>query len=356
MKQLIIFDCGYLTHRAIFAWGAAKKRNLADGLEDDPIVASYSYLNTIYSTLRKIGIHKDTKILFAQDGWNSFRRAFYPPYKAQRKEFRESHEQIDWKKQYKIINGLERKLHESTNWNFLQLNNAFNFADLCLTEEGQEFDIESYDIDYGIEYGIESDDIQALAPKIFPDHEIVIVTIDKDCSQLYHHKNVKIFNPNLQKPSNKAVKGYYEIVDDPLGIIAKKVRLGDVSDNILIDKPNDTERDVDIRRFIIDMLSMPDYIEKPIISGLKNLDWNKKVDYENLPFPNSLGKKFDTIYDQSGLRTWDESVERHLLKEMKVIEKRSKRSVEEIYIKNAKYKILKDKYDECKNKKKKVVA
>ena len=39
---------------------------------------------------------------------------------------------------------------------------------------------------------------------------------------------------------------------------------------------------------------------------------------------------------------------------MKEIEKRSKRTVEEIYEKNKNYKILKDKYDEYKNKKKKV--
>ena len=316
MNKVIVFDCGFMTHRAIFCWGSAKKRNLEQGISEDPVPASYGYLNAIYGTLKKIGITKDDKIIFAQDGWNSFRRAFLPAYKAQRKAFRESHEEIDWKKQYAIINNLEKALHNTTNWNFIQLNEVFNFADLCLTEQGQEFKIEDYDIDFATEYGIEADDIMAIVPKIFPKDEVVLVTIDKDFSQLYYYDNVKIFNPNLQSPTNKAKKGYYEIVSDPLGIISKKVRLGDVSDNILVDKKNDTEHDVEIRKFIIDMLRMPKYVEKPICDALNKLDWDKKTRHEELPFENSLAKKFDTIYESKNIRSWDESVKRHEKKEV----------------------------------------
>jgi len=353
MKKLIVFDSGYMTHRSIFLWGSQKKLKLAEGIEEDPIPASYGYLNAVYGTLKKIGYTKEDKVLFAQDGWNSFRKAFYLPYKAQRKEFRESHEQINWDKQYKIINNLEKTLHKTTPWNFIQLNEVFNFADLCLSDEGQKFEIENYDIDFATEYGIEADDIMATLPKVFPGYEIILIATDKDLQQLYYYKNLKIFNPALQSITNKAKKGYYEIVNEPLKIISKKIRLGDISDNILVDKKHDTIRDVEIRQFIIDMLRMPEFIQKPIINSLKKLDWDKKVDYDNLPFATSLGKKFDKIYEQKNIRTFEESVERYLLKEMKVIEKRSKKSVEELYEKNENYKKFKDEYDEIKELQKK---
>jgi len=353
-KKAIIFDCGYLAHRSIFAWGSQKKKLLEQGIDKDPLMASYGYLNTVYSTLKRIGVSPEDKVLFAKDGFNSFRRAFLVEYKAQRKAFRESHEQIDWKLQYSLINKLEKQLHTSTNWNFVQLNEMFNFADLCLTEDGDRLNIESHDIDMATEYGIEADDIMAIVPKYLPDHEVVLVTIDKDINQLYYFKNCKVFNPNLKSPTNKAKKGYYEIVDDPLDIIAKKVRSGDKSDNILVDKHSDTERDVEVRKFIIDMLHMPDFVEKPIITALDNLDWNKKVQYDRLPFPNSLGQKFDSIYDKKNIRSWEESVTRHITKELGKMEKNSVKTPEELYEKNEKYKGLKDRLDECKKEKVKV--
>ena len=209
MKKVVILDAGVLTHRSIFAWGAEKRRLLLKGTDDDPrCPASYTYLNTCYATLKKIGIDKDDIVIVAKDGWNSWRKAFLPEYKGQRKALRKSHEEIDWKAQYAIINRLERQLDKYTNWHVLQLNNAFNFADLCLTDEGQELNIEDYDIDMATEYGIECDDIMAVAVKYFKNYdEIVLMTIDEDISQLVYYKNVKIFNPNLKSPTNKANKG-----------------------------------------------------------------------------------------------------------------------------------------------------
>lgn len=348
MKKLIIFDCGYLTHRSIFLWGSQFKNKTDDSFI---LPASYSYLMTVYGALKKIGIDKSDRILFAKDGWNSWRRAFYLPYKAQRKEFRESHEHIDWKKQYAVIGGIEEQLQESTNWNFIQFNEVFNFADLCLTKQGEDFKIEEYELDYAKEYGLEADDIMAVATKIYKDMEVILIATDKDLHQLYYYENLKIFNPNLQSPTNKAKKGFYVVENDPLKIISKKVRTGDVSDNILVDKDKDTTKDVEIRRFIIDMLNMPNWIEAPMIEGLKNLEWSDEICYEKLPFQNSLAKKFDKIYDQSYVRTWEESIIRNCLKEMLIIEKRTKKTPEQIYEKNANYKKLKDELDSHKKKK-----
>ncbi len=349
MKKLIIFDCGFLTHQSIYAWANQFKLKTDDSFI---LPASYSYLNTVYSVLKKIGIDKDDKVLFAKDGRNSWRRAFYLPYKAQRQAGRESHEEIDWDKQYADINGLEDRLQESTNWNVIQFNKQVNYADLCLTKQGVDLNIEGYDLDYSIEYGFEADDIMALAPKVFPDHEVILVATDQDLHQLYYFENLKIFNPKLKSATNKAKKGFYVVENDPLKIISKKVRTGDVSDNILVDKKKDTVREVEIRRFIIDMISMPGWLTTPIIEGLKNLEWGNTICYEELPFQNSLAKNFDKIYETKNIRTHEESLVRYYLKEMKTIEKRSKKTVEQLYEKNANYKKFKDEYDKHKTKKK----
>jgi len=330
VNKVIVIDSGVLTHRSIFAWGAEKKRLLGRGISKDPIPASYTYLNTCYSLLKKIGIDQEDIIIVARDGRNSWRKAFLEIYKGQRQGLRDSHEEINWSLQYGMINKLEQQLDDSTNWHFIQLENIFNYADLALTEDGQRLKIEDNGtIPYDKEFSIESDDIQSVCCRYFGDKEIILVTIDEDLSQLYYYKNVKIFNPNLKSPTNKAKIGFYKVVEEPLKILAKKVRLGDKSDNILVDKNHDTTRDVEIRQFIIDLIHLPDFVEYPIVDVLNKLDWDKKLRYDNLPFQNSLAKKFNKIYDQDKIRTWNESVARHELKETtkkaKAKEKREKK-------------------------------
>ena len=322
MNKIITLDAGVLSHCAIFAWGSEKKRRLEQGNKEDPIPASYLYLNTCYSILKKIGINKKDIIIIACDGRNSWRKAFLESYKGQRHAMRESHEEINWSLQYGMINKLERQLNNSTNWYFIKLENIFNYTDLILSDDGQRLKIEDYDdISYDKEFSCESDDIQAVACRYFHDKEVILVTIDEDLSQLVYYNNTKIFNPNLKSPTNKAKKGFYKIIDEPLKIKSKKIRLGDKSDNILVDKKKDSVRDVEIRQLIIDLIKLPNFVENPIINALNELDWNKEVHYDKLPFQNSLAKKFDTIYDQKNIRTMKESITRHELKEKLRLEK-----------------------------------
>ena len=314
MNKVICIDSGFFQHKAIFAWVADKKRRLEAGNHEPPMLSTYTYLNMIYATLKKIGIDKDDMIIVACDARNSWRKAFLEAYKGNRQGLRDASTLIDWDHHYLIMNKLEIQLDDTTNWHFIKLEKIFNYADLVLTDIGQKLKIEKYgSLAYDIEFGIESDDIQSVCPKFFLDKEVILVTIDKDLSQLVYYKNCKIFNPNLKSQTNKAKKGFYEIINKPLQIIKKKIRSGDISDNILVDKKNnkDTERDVEIRRSIIDLLHLPDFVEKPILKVLKGLDYNKKILYDQLPFPNSLGKKFDTIYESKDIRTWEQSIEAH---------------------------------------------
>ena len=128
----------------------------------DPIPASYTYLNTCYSILKKIGIDSDDIIIIAQDGRNSWRKAFLEAYKGQRGALRESHDEIDWNLQYSMSNKLEDDLDRASNWHFIKLEKVFNFTDLCLSKEGKAFKVEDYEIDSAKECSIESEDIQAV--------------------------------------------------------------------------------------------------------------------------------------------------------------------------------------------------
>ena len=312
MNKVIVLDSGVFIHKAIFAWGADKKRRFEAGNDEDPIMATYTYLNMCYGTLKKIGINKDDIIIVACDARNSWRKAFLEEYKGQRQELRDANDHINWNLQYMLMNKLERQLNNSTDWHFIKLEETFNYADLVLTDIGENLEIEKFgSVSYDKEFGIESDDIQAVCPKFFKDKEVILVTIDADLDQLTYNSNCKIFNPNLKSPTNKAKKGFYKIINKPLQIITKKVRSGDISDNIIVDKNNDTERDIEIRKCIIDLLKLPDFVEKPITTALQELDYNKKVLYEELPFQNSLAQKFDTIYESKDIRSWDQSVKAH---------------------------------------------
>ena len=320
MNKVVVIDSGFFMHKAIFAWGADFLRRLEVGNHEPPMLSTYTYLNMIYGTFKKIGIDKDDIIIIACDARNSWRKAFLEEYKGNRQGLRDSNSHIDWDHHYSIMNKLENQLDISTNWHFIKLEEAFNYADLVLTDVGEKFKIEEFgSLPYDTEFGIESDDIQAVTPKFFKDKEVILVTIDEDLSQLVYYKNCKIFNPNLKSPTNKAKKGFYKIIDKPLQIITKKVRSGDNSDNILVDKKNgtDTDRDVEIRRFIINLFHLPDFVEKPILKALQELDYNKEVLYDQLPFQNSLAQRFDTIYESKDIRTWEQSVKVHKLREEK---------------------------------------
>jgi hypothetical protein len=85
-------------------------------------------------------------------------------------------------------------------------------------------------------------------------------------------------------------------VDQPLKVIADKVRLGDVSDNILVDKFNDTPEDVELRKLVIDLLNLPDFVEKPIREILENLP-KKELHLDKLPNFKDCKEKFLEIYN-----------------------------------------------------------
>lgn len=308
-KRVIILDGGSFSHKAIFSWSAMKKLQI-DGKTKSTFLPSsaYTYNKMILSFLKRIGITKDDLIIIAVDGRNSWRKAFYRPYKAQRKAMRKKADLIDWRYHYDKIDKVNHQLNKATNWHFIRLSNTFSFAELCQTKEGQKFQI--YDDKYDCDemYGIEADDIQAFSSKYFNDKEVILVTNDADLEQLIYYKNTKLFSMNIKFRNGT---GCYKIVKNPKKILADKIRLGDRSDNILVSK-SDTEEDIERRSFIINLLKLPDFIENAIKEIFDNLK-RKKIYYDDLPFPNSLGKKsnFDQIYNSKNIITYEDAIKRY---------------------------------------------
>lgn len=306
MPRYILVDNSSIIHQSIFSWNTQKKRQIENNNEEGFILPSnYSYFMSLISLLKRIGVNKDDVIILVGDGRNSWRKAFDKNYKAQREDYRKSHDLIDWGYHYKGIQKTISQIEDATDFHLIWLSGVYNYLDLLNTEEGEKFlDVEEID-DLSIEFGLEADDVIAVATKVFKDNECIIVSKDCDLEQLCVNPNVKIFSMNTKW---KGGTGVYKIINNGYKILDKKIKSGDRSDNILIPE-NDTERDKEIRRLIIDLINLPEWVEKPIREVLENLP-KKECNFDLLPFPRSLALRFPDIYKNDKVITYEDSIKR----------------------------------------------
>jgi len=227
------------------------------------------YFNSLLSCMSKIGIDKDDIVIMAGEG-KSFRKKYMGAYKDHRKGLRDKDSFTDWGYEFKQLNKLHDELNEATNWHFVRVAN-----------------------------GLEADDVIAIACRVFKDKECVVVTGDKDLHQLAYYPNVRMFNLNKKCHGSK---GVFEKVDKPLKIISDKARLGDSADNILVDKINDTEEDYDLRYFVVNLLELPEEIEKLGVDALTNLP-EKEFNLDKLPAFKNVQEKFLKIYNKDKVVT-----------------------------------------------------
>ena len=334
MSKVVVIDGGNLMFRAILLKGGLLKRKDEGDLPSNHFIApiGYTYFSIIISTLKRIGIKKEDTIIIALDARNSWRKAFYQKYKGQRKEAREKQEFVNWDKAFVEINKINNELEISTNWHFLKFDNVLNLLDILQTKEGKELIGDDYTDDmFEWDYGIEADDVQAVACKVFSNKEVILATGDKDLYQLAYFPNVKIWSFNLKKI--KSGTGGYAMIPNPLKIIADKVRLGDIADNIIVDKITDNELEQKRRQFIIDLLDLPEWIFDPIKEKLEILP-KKEIIKEKLPFPNSLAKRFWEIYSEDKIVTYEYCEQLMEKRDKKRKKKAREKSKEKTRIKN----------------------
>lgn len=267
MNKIILLDSSVFVHKAIFSWDAMMRLKRAGKLGENSFIppVAYTYFSMIISALTKINVEKDDILIMAQDGRDSWRKDYYADYKAQRKEFRESHEGINWEQKYGEITAVIDQLKLSKMFYWIQINK------------------------------IEADDIIAVAAKYFEKQEVIIVSIDKDLEQLAFYPNVKIYSLLAKY---KSAKGAYKLITNPLKIITDKAKKGDVSDNILVDKEHDTPEDYELREYIINLLRLPDFVTETVKHYLEDLK-PQEIIHEELPYQSSLALKVKNIYDVS---------------------------------------------------------
>jgi len=282
--KVIMLDSSVMSFKAAFQAELAAKYRKGGEFQ---LPSHYTYFSSVLACLKKINVEEGDTVILAIDD-HSWRKDYYSPYKAQRKEAREKH-LINWDEHFGNVNRINQQIDYATPFHVLRIP------------------------------GCEADDIFSVASRVFKDREVIICSIDSDLHQLAYYPNVRIFNLNFKTPKGKG--GYVEITkEDALKILDKKCRKGDVSDNILIE-PNEDENDAELRRTIINLLELPEFVEKPITEVLNNLPNKTKITWEELPFQNSLAKRFKEIFDPQFKVEYDYCVK---LKEKRTIRKKKK--------------------------------
>jgi 5'-3' exonuclease len=255
---------------------------------DISLPASYTYVSSLISCLKKINVTSNTLTLLCLDD-KSWRKNLCADYKANRKEAREKHTLIDWQTEFDAISKINSQLDYATPFHILRIPQC------------------------------EADDIASVATRIFKDKEIILATIDVDWHMLAYYQNVKIFNLNFKTPKGKG--GYVKVTnEEALNILEKKCRLGDKGDNVLV-YPNEDENDAELRRVLVNLLELPEFVEKPITEVLTTLPHKTEIKWGELPFQNSLAKRFQEIYDPQFKIDYNYCVK---LKEKRVIKKKKK--------------------------------
>jgi len=241
-NKIIMIDWGIFLHRSIFSWRNRKN-----------IPPEYTCLSMLVGCLSKVGVEPYDRIIIAVDARNSWRKDIEKMYKANRKQYREKYEDIDWKDMYARFNILLEDLDKGTDWNIIKLDK------------------------------LEADDIIAVGCRYYKNKEIIIISYDKDYEQLCIYPNVKIFSPLTKK---------YKIVKHPYKTLAQKIEK-ETSDNLI--NPILTAEDYEKRKMIVSLIELPDFVEQSVKTELNKLG-DKSGDLECVPFEsirNRIGKLYN---------------------------------------------------------------
>ena len=297
MSKVVLVDMSVLAFKSIFNFELGLKYRTGASFS---CPASYTYVSSLTSCLKKIGINQDDTVILALDD-KSWRKNLCADYKANRQEAREKHTLIDWQKEFDAISRVNSQLDYATPFHLLRIPQC------------------------------ESDDIASVATRVFKDREVILATIDVDWHMLAYYPNVKIFNLNFKTPKGKG--GFVQITkEEALKILAKKCRLGDKGDNVLV-YPNEDENDSDLRKTLVNLLELPQEIELAVTEVLQNLPDKQGIKWEELPFKNSLGNRFKDIYDEKFKITPEQC---YALQEKRIIRKKKKDSEKRKLKKNEK--------------------
>jgi len=219
------------------------------------IPATYTTMSMILACLKELKASADDKIIIAIDSKKgSWRKEYDKDYKSNRKAKRQEFD-IDWDYWFKQYNNLKENLRENTTFYIAEVDK------------------------------LEADDIIAYAVRYYKPSPCVIVSTDSDYEQLACYDNVKVFSPVSKK---------FKVVKNPYGLLAKKIEI-ERTDNLM--SPVLTEADYNLRKMLVDLTTLPEFVEEKVKKELDNLQNNDIINYDRLKF-QSLHKRFIQLFDK----------------------------------------------------------
>jgi len=218
--MILIIDSNELLMKAIFIWRKSKT-----------IPFEYFYLLQLFKYLK---MFQYQTVYLAADKDDSWRKAIFTSYKENRKKLRDSFPDIPWEK---IFNNYDKLLQ---NINLLTSINSIQIPHL------------------------EGDDIISALCHIYKDQNKVVISQDRDLSQLIKIPNTKVYSTR----SNK-----FRTLEEAEKTIAKKISSGDSSDDI----PKANSLTEKIRNcLLIDLVNLPQVIIDEVYNYIKNI--RKEID------------------------------------------------------------------------------
>ena len=217
---------------------------------DDKDLIRHMILNSLRMYNKK---YRDEygQMVLACDGFNTWRKDFFPEYKAARKKNRSASD-LDWNNIFTSLNETREEIRDHLPWKVLHLD------------------------------GTEADDIIATLTaqtQEFGQHEdVMIISADKDFAQLQKFNNISQYSPMLKK---------YIKVEHPRKQLLEMILRGDTSDGVpnVLSGDNvfvDEIRQTPLRQKVVDQL-----IEDPSSQGpevLRNIQRNRLlIDLQSTP-------------------------------------------------------------------------
>ncbi len=251
MNKVIVLDMGIFTHRTYFA-----------SLSGSGMNEKYTCFSMLLSNLKIIGVNKGDLVICACEGLNNWRKQHSTEYKSDRKKI----PQEFWNKMNDMMDDIEI----ATNWAVIKVPT------------------------------LEADDVMAVACRYFNDKEVVLVTYDHDLEQMWIYDNVKIFSPHPKSKKYKIKPDDYNVYKQ----IAKSVEK-EAGDGLKSDITTKEEREN--REMLVNLISLPDFVEQPIIEELGRIDYNKDIRLDLLP-GKKIPETFMDIYKPDKVVTYEQQV------------------------------------------------
>lgn len=249
MQRIIFVDFSVFMFRSIF--GSYKQK-------DNKIPATYSTMSMILASLKEVKATSEDKIIIACDSpKGSWRKDYDSDYKGNRKAKRDTFD-IDWKAEFE-------------NYRVLKLNIAANTPFIVL--EGDK---------------LEADDIIAYGVRHYSPNPCIIISTDSDYEQLACFPHVRLFS-NVSKK--------FKIVKNPFKLLAKKIEQ-ERTDNLM--SPILTEADYKKRKMLVDLTTLPDFVEiqcKNVLDNSENSAIIREFNFANLRH-KSLHKRYIELFNK----------------------------------------------------------